>query len=159
MIMAEEFKPIETQEDLNFIIGKRLKQQKDQFAEELAKADEYKNQLEEVNKQKVALEEALKEANEKISGFDAQLSERDTKIKAYELDSVKTKVAGELGLSYKAKEFLQGEDEESIRQSAETLKGLVGTHTAPLASSETIPASDSTEAAYKSLLHSLKFNE
>ena len=99
--------------------------------------------------------QALNLAKEEKENFDKTLAERDAKIKEYELHSVKTQVAHELGLSFEAVDFLQGSDADEIRKSAEALKGLVGTKTAPLANVE--PESANTkEAALRELSLSLK---
>ena len=47
-----------------------------------------------------------------------------------------------MGLSYDAVDFLQGSTEEEIQKSAESLKDLVGTKTAPLAAEAPIPGND-----------------
>ena len=154
-----EFKAIETQEQLDAIIGERIKREREVLGKKYegylspddfkTKASEYDTQIGDLNKQ-------LKEANEKIANHDKEISERDTKIKAYESHSVKTRIAHELGLSYDAVDFLKGEDEEAIRKSAESLKSLVGnTTTAPLASTETT-VENSEAAALKNTLRGLK---
>jgi hypothetical protein len=98
----------------------------------------------------------LNEANEKITNHENDLAERDTKIKAYETRSVKMRIANEAGLSYEAIDFLQGDDEESIRKSADVLKGLVGKQPAPpLASKEVIPGGNS-DAALLTTLRNIK---
>ena len=47
--------------------------------------------------------------------------------KSYETASVETRIAHETGLDYDAVKFLQGDDEKSIKESAESLKKLMGT--------------------------------
>ena len=154
-----EFKAIETQEQLDAIIGERIKRERETLVKKYegymspddfkTKASEYDTQIGDLNKQ-------LKEANDKIANHDKEISERDTKIKAYESHSVKTRIAHELGLSYDAVDFLKGEDEETIRKSAESLKSLVGnTTTAPLASTETSVVNTEV-AALKNTLRGLK---
>jgi predicted nucleic acid-binding Zn-ribbon protein len=158
--MAEnEFKVIETQEDFDSAIKSRLERERNKFMEQLNGFDETKNQLEAANKQIAELNTALNEANEKISAFDTKIAEKDSQIKAYETASAKTKIANEMGLPYSAVNYLQGEDEESIRKSAEGLKGMIKVPEAPLASSETaVPQSKEAkiEAGLKSMLHNMK---
>lgn len=158
--MAEnEFKVIETQEDFDSAIKSRLERERNKFMEQLNGFDETKNQLEAANKQIAELNTALNEANEKISAFDTKIAEKDSQIKAYETASAKTKIANEMGLPYSAVNYLQGEDEESIRKSAEGLKGMIKVPEAPLASSEAaVPQSKEAkiEAGLKSMLRNMK---
>lgn len=148
-----EFKTIETQEQLDTIIGERLKRERETIKKE------YENFLspEDVTK-KYEGYLSPKEAEEKFKGYlsPEEVAKKDAQIKAYETDSVKTRIAHESGLSYEAIGFLKGDDEESIRKSAETLKNLVGsTVVAPLASTET-PIEDKNTAALKNTLKGLK---
>lgn len=158
--MADDFKVIETQEEFDNAIKSRLERERSKFAEQLAGIDDLKNQLAESQKQVSDLNTALNAANEKISAYDGQIAERDIKIKAYESFSVKTRIASELGLSHEAIDFLQGENEEEIRKSAETLKNLVGVKTAPLASGEpTVTPQSKTDAGLKAMVASLNNND
>lgn len=154
-----DFKVIETQEQLDAIISERIKRERETLGKKYecylspddyaTKASEYDTKIGDLTKQ-------LEEANGKIANHDKAIAERDTKIKAYETDSVKTRIAHELGLSYDAINFLKGEDEDAIRKSAESLKALVGSSiTAPLASTEP-SASNAEDAALKNTLKGLK---
>ena len=156
----EEFKPIETQEQLDAIIGERLKREKEtqekRFSgyispEALTKHDEeYEKKVGELNK-------ALDEANKKLTEHDKLMAEKDVKIKSYESHSAKTRIAREMGLPYEAVDFLIGEDEAGIRKSAETLKGLVGKQPAPpLASTEGAGSSSDSDAVYRTILQNME---
>lgn len=148
-----EFKPIETQEQLDTVLGERLKRERETVKKE------YENYLspEDVAKKYngyLSPEDEKEKYKDYLSPEEA--AKKDEKIKGYETDSVKTRIANELGLSYSAVGFLRGEDEESIRESAEALKGLVGTvTTAPLANPESDPES-ATDAALRNTLKGLK---
>lgn len=159
--MAEDFKVIETQEQFDAAIKARLERERNKYSEQLADYEQTKTELSEAQKQVNELTNALNSANEQIKGHSEVLAEKDSKIAAYEMASVKTRVAHEVGLSFDAINFLQGTDEESVRKSAESLKALVGTNNAavaPLASSE--PAIQSgevlKEAELKSILSNLR---
>ena len=135
--MAEEFKIIESQEQLDAIIKGRLEREKIKYDSQIAELNKkLELQSGDAQKQISELTKALNDAKEEKEGFDKTLAERDAKIKEYELHSAKTQIAHELGLSFEAVNFLQGSDADEIRKSAESLKELVGTKTAPLASSE-----------------------
>ena len=148
-----EFKKIETQEQLDEVLRDRLKRERETVKKEyegyLSPADEaekYKDYL--------SAEEVKKRYKDHLSPDEA--AKLNAKLKGYETDSVKTRIAHELGLSYDAVSFLTGEDEESIKKSAETLKSLIGTGSvAPLASTEG-SGGNAQEAAYKNTLKGLK---
>lgn len=154
-----EFKVIESQEQLDAIIGERIKRERETLGKKYegylspedfeSKKTDYETRLGDIEKE-------LKAANEKIAGHDKVMAEKDAKIKQYESHSVKSRIAHEMGLSYDAIDFIKGEDEESIKKSAESLKALVGnTITAPLASTET-QLGNATDAALKNTLRGLK---
>lgn len=135
-----EFKIIESQEQLDAIIGERLKRERDTISkkyESYISPEDYSVKKAEYEGQINNLNNSLNEINLKIANFETQIAEKDKQIKAHESFSVKTRIANELGLSFDAVNFLQGDDEATIRQSAETLKRIVGnTNVAPLGSTE-----------------------
>lgn len=146
MKMAEEFKPINTQEEFDSAIQARL-------AREAKKYEGYMSPD--------ALKKLQEENDAKIAGIQAEhkkaLAEKDAKIRGYETDSAKRKIAHELGLSYDAADFLKGETEDEIRKSGELLKGLVGSHTeAPLRNTEDNGSGDSKDAALAGMLQKMK---
>lgn len=156
----KEFTPITSQEALDSVLKDRLNRQNEKHSKELA---EVKAQLQEYESMKAqtaeqsekiaTLEEQLKAASEKALGFDSEIAERDKRIKAFEVKELKTKIAGEKGLSLEAVEFLQGETAEEISASAEKLSKLAPKKTAPLAGRET--ATDTRAAAFKQMLGEL----
>ncbi len=154
-----DFTVIETQEQLDSIIKDRLKREQESNQkkyEGYLSPDEFKNKTADMEKQIGDLTENLNEANGKVANFEKQIAEKNTKIKAYETASVKSRIAHETGLSYDAIDFLRGEDEDSIRKSAESLKSLVGVRrTAPLANPEGMDGDDK-DAALRKTLRSLK---
>ena len=136
-----EFQTIETQEQLDAVISDRINQEKEALVKQYEgylSPDDAKAKREEYEKQIGNLQTALNDANEKIANHDREIAERDSKIKGYEIASLKTKIAQEVGLSYEAVDFLKGEDENSIRVSADSLKTLMGNskNEPPLASGE-----------------------
>lgn len=123
--MAVEFTP-EQQELFNTTLAEKQKQWGRKYdgytsPSDLAKIrEEYDAKIAELNT-------ALTESQGKAANYDKDIAERDAKIKAYELHSVKSRVAHELGLTYEAVEYLSGDDEDAIKKSAEGLKSLMGT--------------------------------
>lgn len=157
--MAEEFKIIESQEQLDSIIKGRIERERVKYTDQIAElTKKLETQASDAQKQISELNQALNASKEEKESFNQTLAERDAKIKEYELHSAKTQIAHELGLSFEAVNFLQGSDEDEIRKSAESLKELVGTKTAPLAGEVLITDTkkDAKDAALRSMLHDLK---
>lgn len=129
-----DFTVIETQEQLDRIIGERIKREREtvekQYEGYLSPEDvakKYGNYLspEDVKKQ--------------YEGYLApeEVKKKDAQIKSYETASVKTRIASEVGLPYEMAARLSGEDEESIRKDAQALQKLMGRKpVAPMADPE-----------------------
>ena len=160
--MENTFKPIETQEQLDSIIRERIDRAKKTAEavtkEKYADYDEIKSNNESLMKQIADLNEKLEKAGteaegsaEEIKGLNDQIDGLKQQVATYENVSVKTKVAAEMGLGLDALDFIQGDDEEAIRKSAESLKALVGKNVAPLASLEGNQDEDGVTAAFKKL--------
>ena len=147
-----EFTPIETQEQLDSIIGERIKE----IREKAEKRFEGYLSPEEVTKK---FEGYLSpdEVTKKYEGYlsPEEVAAKDAEIKGYAANAVKTRIAHELGLSYESIDFLKGEDEESIRKSAETLKALVGNRQAPPLASHDEPIGNSVDASLRNMLKNL----
>lgn len=146
-----EFKPIETQEALDAIIKDRIERAKKSAADETAKKYEGYLSPDDVKKhtdQITALTGKLKESETKIADLTAKNS-------AYEIASVKTKIAHEVGLPYELADRLSGTTEEEIRKDADALsKFAMHPQATPSFSAETPPAA-SADAAYRALAHDL----
>lgn len=109
-----EFKPIETQEELDKIIQARLEREKTKYAEDIAQL-QAKNESE----NKKALEELQK------------------RIEGYEKAELKRKVAIDNGIPYSLADRIQGDDEEAMTKDAKSLaEFLTPPSTAPLKSVE-----------------------
>jgi chromosome segregation ATPase len=144
-----------TQEEVNKLVGQARLEGKDAGRKEFEgwiSPDELEKQKAELNDQLTGLNDQLKTLSEEKTNLQTQLTEKDGTIAQYEIDSVKTRIANEYGLSLDATKFLQGDDEDAIRQSAESLKSLVGTAKAqPLGNPEMPPEEDGVTAAFKKL--------
>ena len=153
--MSEGFTPItiESQEQLDGMFKDRINRQNEKHSKELAEKlgeakSDYESKLAEINAE-------LEKAKEKISNYDSIINEKDGKIHEYELASVKSQIALEMGLTHDAVKFLQGDNEETIRSSAEALKSLVKVTPAPMAREEST-SGNSDQAAYRDMLNNLK---
>lgn len=149
-----DFKAIETQEELDSIIEKRLAREREasnKRYEGYMSPDEHKKALADaIANEKKSFEE-YKKAHEEDAKTIEELSAKNKMLETAEL---KSRVAHELGLSYEWIGRISGEDEESIRADAESLKKLVGAgYTLPTKSTED---GDYEDASYRTLLNSIK---
>lgn len=154
-----DFKIIETQEQFDAAITERIARAKEAARKEFEgfiSPEQQKKVVEELEGKVDKLTGQLEEANSKYAETQGQIKERDAKIAKYEADSVKNRIASEMGLSYNAVSYLSGNTEEEIKKSAEGLKSIIGSYgTPPLADPEPEPAKGET-AAYKKMLKNLK---
>ena len=113
-----DFTPIETQEQLNAIIGERISRAEQKAAEKYADYDDLK-------KQNTEFQQQLQAQTEKIKGHKAEIDSLNAKVQSYESSSLKTRIALETGLPYKMAERLTGDSEEAIRADAEMMLNLM----------------------------------
>ena len=124
-----DFKIIETQEELNEVISKRVNKEKD-------KAREIEETL---TKEIESLRQTLKENEEKLTKFNEiedshkeQVAKLMAENEGYKLMALKQQVAHANGLPYELAERLTGTDEETLTKDAENLKQFVGQSQKPL---------------------------
>ena len=152
--MSEEFKPIETQEELDKIITNRLKRERESAEKRFdgwISPEDHQKRIEEANK-------AFDDYKKAHENDEQTISDLTAKNKAYETASLKSRIAHEVGLSYEWIERINGEDEQSIRADAESIKKLVGSGRTPVPtkSTESGAETDPTKSAMRSLLGSIK---
>lgn len=149
-----------TQEEVNKLVGQARLEGKEAGRKEFEgwiSPDEMAKQTAGLNEQLNGLNDQIKTLSDEKTNLQTQLTEKDGQIAKYEIDSVKTRIARECGLSYEAIGFLQGEDEEAIKKSAESLKSLVGSSkTPPLGNPEMPPEEDGVTAAFKKMNPNIK---
>lgn len=155
------FEAITTQEQLDAIVNERVEQEVGKYAgfeDFKKKAEDYdalKKESDGYKETIAGLNKAI-EGDEKTPGYKKQIEALRGKVKGYETDSVKLKVAHEHGIPYELAGRLNGEDEAAITKDAEIMaKYLKGRSVAPLASTEPETVNSKT-AAVKSLLSGLK---
>ena len=117
------FEAITTQEEFDAASGERLRRERETVAKRyegyISPEDnqkmvtDYEAKLKDVNGK-------LEEANNKVANHDKEIAERDAKIKGYETDSVKTRIAHEVGIPYELSNRLSGDNEDDIRKDAES---------------------------------------
>lgn len=131
-----DFKAIETQEQLDAIIGERIRRAESKAAEKYADYDSVKHQNDELTAQIADLTKQIKAKDEAISGNKEIVDNLNAKIKDYETRSVKTRIAHEVGLPYQLADKLSGEDEDAIREDAKKMASFIKTPAAPIGSVE-----------------------
>lgn len=144
-----EFKVIETQEQLDKVIGERIRRAEEKAAEKYSDYEAIKTQNEEYVKQIAQLQEATK-------GNQGTIDELKAQVQNYESSSLKTKIALEIGLPYQMAGRLSGSNEEEIRADAETMAKLIGNQkpVAPIGSNEPV-VTNPKDAAWTKLVAEL----
>lgn len=132
--MSDEFKVIETQEDFDKAIQKRLAQ-KDREAEEKYKDYLSPDKVAEINtahKSEIdKLKEDLARANEKIAGHDQIVADLTTRATTAESDLLKSRIAHESGVPFELAGRLVGTNEEELKADAEKFASFLGPKGAP----------------------------
>lgn len=147
-----EFKVIETQEELNEIIKKRLEREKSKYAD----YDTLSEKIKTLETEKIKLEETIKTQKETDKGHVSKIAELEQTISGWESKALKQKVAIKHNLPFELANRLQGDSEESLEEDAERLASLMvvnnnKTYTQPLANVEP-ESTNSTDAAWKGML-------
>lgn len=155
------FEVIETQEQLDKVIGARIAKAKEAAKAELqSKLDELDTlttKLEEKESKITSLTDELETAKAAKTANEAKIADLTTKVQKYEADSVKTRIAQEFGLDAGLANRLTGETEEDIRKDAEALKGIVGsTSVQRINYNPESTAKDEENAALKNMLQAMK---
>ena len=164
------FQEIKTQEEFDEAIKERLTREREKYSKEIERlTSENKEKgetISQLQQTKTDLEGKNKDLTEKQNQHEAELKERDDKIKGYETDSAKKRIAREAGLPEEMAGRLSGETEEEMKKDAETLAPLFKV-TEPQPNSpmgKTEPAGndnkqDAKDAALKSMLQNMEGEE
>lgn len=110
------FKVIETQEELDAIIRERLERAEKKYEGFMSAED--------VQKLKDTYEASVKADNEKYSALEKEKEDLMAKVKGYEVGTLKTKVALANNLPVGATDYLKGETEEELTESAKALSSM-----------------------------------
>ena len=115
-------------------------------------------QFDSLKSEKEQLEQQLQQLNDKLTTQEKELSsveELQSKLKTYELENLKIKIANQAGIPLDLAGRLSGETEEEIKADAEKLAGFVNKKpTLPLKPSEPQNV-DPKEKAYEKILENL----
>lgn len=157
--MSENFKPIETQEELNNLIASRLERAKEsvkrEYEEKYKDYDAYKSQIEALNNDKTTLENQLNELNGKLSTFDAL----DAKTKKLEAENLKIKIALSEGIPFEMAGRLAGETEEEIKRDAKAMANFISVSKPMPTKSTEQKQREVGEEAYRKLAEGLRKGE
>ena len=110
------FKTIETQEELDNIIKERLERERTKYNGFMSAED--------VQRLKDTYEATTKADNEKYSTLEKEKEDLMAKLKGYEVGTLKTKVALANGLPIGVTDYLKGETEEELAESAKVLSNM-----------------------------------
>lgn len=155
MSNTDDFKPINTQEEFNALIGNRIAKAKEMEAAKYADYDAIKEELEATRTRLAELGNSLNESNEALKAKDATIQDLEGKVSKYVTDTVKTRIAHEFNLDLGLAERLNGTTEEEIRADAEKLRAICGaSQVVPIPLGSTEQKAD--DLGYKSLIRALK---
>lgn len=122
-----DFKVISTQEEFDERIKERIERAEKKVREEYkgwTSPDDLKLITEKHGNEIAKLNESHTEELKKYAGYDEKFSAQATRIHELEVGALKTRIANEKKLPFDAVEFLQGDDEKSIIDSADKLSKL-----------------------------------
>lgn len=136
----EEFKAINTQEELNAVIGSRLAKAEQKVRSEYADYNDLKSKVETLTAENTQ----LKQSESDLKG----------KVAKYEADSVKNRIATKYELPIELASRLRGSTEEELEADAQEMKKYFGKKSQlPPVNSEPMNTKEGkTYKAYKSLL-------
>lgn len=131
-----EFKIIETQEQLDAIIGERIARAEKKTAEKFADYEEIKKQNEDYASQISALKQSMESQSETATANNEKIANLEKQVESYATAAVKTRVALESGLPYELADKLSGTTEDEIRADAQTMAKYMVNQRAPIGSNE-----------------------
>lgn len=157
--MSELENPITTQEQLDSIIGERLKRDREAQGkkyEGYISPDVLKEKEAEYGKTIAELQKSLENNKAASSKFEETIADLNKQVKNYETSSVKQRIAHETGIPYELASRLNGETEEDIRKDAEAMAKFVNKKAAPPLRSDDPDKIDASREALKETLRKLK---
>lgn len=126
----EEFNPITTQEEFDERIKERLGREAKKY-EKYTSPDDLEKIKDDYQKQIDGLNISIQEKESQYADFDNQINDYKKKIAKYESDSVKTRVAIDMGIPLELKDRLKGTTEDEIREDAKILSGFASNKKKP----------------------------
>lgn len=156
-----DFKPIETQEDFDKMIQKRLEQKEREVSErfkDYSSPEDVASIKADFEKKIKESEDAHKKDKETFEARANELAELKSRAEGAEKKLLKGKIAIEKGIPYELADRLVGDNEDEITKDAETVASYLGAKNAPPAFSHDNRSSGNggnLDSAYMSLLGDL----
>lgn len=152
-----DFKEITTQEEFDERIKERIERAEKKVREEF-KGWSSPEDLKKITDQHAAdlakLNDSHAEELKKYAGYDEKFNAQASRIHELEVGALKTRIANEKKLPWDAVEFLQGDDEKSINESADKLSRL-SAHSATFTRNTERDNVDSKESMWRDLANKL----
>ena len=150
-----EFVPINSQEELDKVLASRLQRERDTVTRS------FQAQITERDERITGFESTIKDLNKQIETLNGQtgrIPELEAKVREYETNSAKMRIAREAGLPAELADRLSGADEAAMRADAETLAKLIKAQAgpAPMYHQNGEGGNDSKDAALKDLLKKVR---
>lgn len=148
-----EFKPIETQEQLDAIIKDRLAREKAKYSD----YDKLVGKIQTLETENLNLKDTIDKQKESDSNNLNRIAELEKINSVWETKSLKQQIAIKNGLPFDLADRLQGDSEESLNEDAERLASLitVKNYTQPLADTEP-QVEEGVESAWRNVVRNLK---
>ena len=150
-----EFTPINTQEELDRVLASRLQRERDTVTRS------FQAQIEERDQKIMGFESTIKDLNKQVETLNGQagrITELEAKVREYETNSVKMRIARETGLPADLADRITGNDEDAMRADAEGLAKLLKSQSAPAPMYKPTGegANDGKDAALRGLLKQVR---
>lgn len=160
-----EFTPIETQERFDELVQDRVDRARTSAAKATAK--EYEARLKELDSTKEELTAKVAEIdalNAKIACFESEKKESEERfgsmqkeLSSVKLAALKQRIAIEEGVPLEMADRLAGEDEDSVREDAQKVKGFIGVkRVAPSFNSNVSAPADPKKEGYRVMAQMIK---
>ncbi|WP_338214748.1 capsid assembly scaffolding protein Gp46 family protein [Lacticaseibacillus salsurivasis] len=151
-----EFTPIESQEELDKILGARLARQKETLEAKFVDYDELKSKAATLETENSTLKEAAEKAKAASDTTEATIAGLNKQVAGLQTASMRTKIALKNGLPYDLADRLVGDDEKSIQADAERLSEFVGKKPSTPLKDPDMGTKTGGNTAYQSLIEGLK---
>ena len=149
----DDFKVIETQEQLEAVLKDRLSREQKKHNQEKG---ELQSKIDELTKANADLTNSAAEAQKKYAGYDDEIKGYKDKISQLETDGMKRRIAYENGLPMELASRLIGTSEDEIKADAQNMAKYARTQqSAPLARPEPTSSGNTQEAAKRAALSKL----
>ena len=155
--MAKEFQAITSQEQLDNVIGERLRRQKEQFEEKIKEYESLKEKNSklqtELDQKNQFIEENKKETSMKTEDYE----NLEKELSSLKLQQLKQKIAINNGIPLDLANRLSGDNEETLLEDAKTLSQFINSNPTPqpLKSVEDTNVNDE-DMAYRQLLNQIQ---